>query len=148
MAIGPDLMGLWSKSDIRTRVQWEGVAMEQAANETIGDPANQDLVQVFADYAKAARGTAIKNRSKGDGFGDELATKRAVVYDQAADLVRQYPREEAAKRMLDNARAAHIRTPPLIDFDRAGMQYSQARAWQFCARLLDPTLPEVAPKWD
>ena len=53
--------------------------MEQAANETIGDPANQDLAQVLADYAKAARGTAVKNRSKGDGFGDELATKRAAL---------------------------------------------------------------------
>src|SRR6201986_1505454 len=122
--------------------EWEGVAMEQAANDTtIGDPANQDLAQTFADYAKAARGTAIKNRSKGDGFGDELATKRGVVYDQAADLVRRLPLAEAAKQMLENARSAHIRTPPLIDFDRAGVQYSQSRAWQFCARLIDPSLP-------
>ncbi len=141
-------MGLWSKSDIRTRVQREGVAMEQAASDTIGDPASHDLAQIFADYAKAARGTAVKNRSKGDSFGDELATKRAAVYDMAADLVRRFPLEEAAKQMLDRARAAHIRTPPLIDFDRAGVQYSQARAWQFCAQLIDPSLPEVAPKWD
>lgn len=122
--------------------------MEQAANETIGDPAGQDLAQIFADYAKAARGTAIKNRSKGDSFGDELASKRATVYDQAADLVRRFPLDEAARQMLENARSAHIRTPPLIDFDRAGVQYSQARAWQFCARMIDPSLPEVAPKWD
>ena len=148
MAIGIDPMGLWSNSDIRTRVQREGVAMEQAANDIIGDPADQDLAQVFADYAKAARGTAIKNRSKGDGFGDELATKRAAVYEMAADLVRRLSRAEAAKQMLENARSAHIRTPPLIDFDRAGVQYSQARAWQFCAKLIDPSLPDVAPKWD
>ena len=148
MAIGIDLMGLWSESDIRTRVEREGVAMEQAANDTIGDPASQDLAQLFADYAKAARGTAIKNRSKGDGFGDELATKRAAVYEMAADLVRRYPLAEAARQMMEQARAAHIRTPPLIDFDRAGVQYSQARAWQFCARQIDPSLPEVAPKWD
>lgn len=122
--------------------------MEQAANDIIGDPASQDLVQIFADYAKAARGTAIKNRSKGDGFGDELASKRAAVYDMAADLVRRLPPAEAAKEMMDRARSAHIRTPPLIDFDRAGVQYSQARAWQFCARQIDPSLPEVAPKWD
>jgi hypothetical protein len=148
MAIGTDLMGLWSKSDIRTRVQWEGVEMEQAANDIIGDPAGQDLAQMFADYAKAARGTAIKNRSKGDAFGDELATRRAAVYDMAADLVRRLPRAEAAQEMMNRARSAHIRTPPLIDFDRAGVQYSQARAWQYCARQLDPSLPEVAPKWD
>jgi hypothetical protein len=122
--------------------------MEQAANETIGDPASQDLAQVFADYAKAARGTAIKNRSKGDGFGDELATKRATVYEMAADLVRRLPLADAAKEMMNNARSAHIRTPPLIDFDRAGVQYSQSRAWQFCAQLIDPSLPDVAPKWD
>jgi hypothetical protein len=141
-------MGLWSKSDIPTRVQWEGVEMEKAANDTIGDPASQDLAQILADYAKAARGTAIKNRSKGDGFGDELASKRAAVYDMAAELVRRLPPQDAAKEMLERARAAHIRTPPLIDFDRAGVQYSQARAWQFCAQLIDPSLPDVAPKWD
>lgn len=122
--------------------------MEQAANEIIGDPASQDLAQVFADCAKAARGTAIKNRSKGDSFGDELATKRAAVYEMAAELVRKLPPEDAAKEMLERARAAHIRTPPLIDFDRAGVQYSQARAWQFCAQRIDPSLPEVAPKWE
>ena len=122
--------------------------MEQAANEIIGDPASQDLAQIFADYAKAARGTAIKNRSKGDGFGDELATKRAAVYEMAADLVRKLPLAEAAQKMLENARSAHIRTPPLIDFDRAGVQYSMARAWQFCAQKIDPSLPDVAPKWD
>jgi hypothetical protein len=141
-------MGLWSKSDIRTRVQWEGVAMEQAANEAIGEPTKQDLAQTFADYAKAARGTAIKNRSKGDNFGDELATKRAAVYDMAADLVRRMPLQEAAKEMIERAKNAHIRTPPLIDFDRAGIQYSTARAWQYCALQIDPNLPEVAPKWD
>ena len=116
------------------------------APEPIPEPA--DLSQVFADYAKAARGTAIKNHTKGDLFGETLANARADVYEKAAELVRQMSLPDAAAEMMTRARAAHVRTPPLIDFDSAGVQYNMARAWQFCAWKIDPTIPEVAPKWD
>lgn len=111
-------------------------------------PEPADLAKLFSDYAKAARGTAIKNHTKGDLFGEQLANCRADVYEKAAELVRQRSLPDAAGEMMDNARAAHVRTPPLIDFDSAGMQYNMARAWQFCAWKIDTTLPEVAPKWD
>jgi hypothetical protein len=111
-------------------------------------PEHADLARIFADYAKAARGTAIKNHTKGDAFGETLATSRADVYDRAAELMRQLPPADAAIEMMNRAKAAHIRTPPLINFDNAGMQYATARAWQFCAWKIDPSLPEVAPKWD
>jgi hypothetical protein len=116
------------------------------APETTLEPV--DLSQVFSDYAKAARGTAIKNHTKGDLFGETLANCRADVYEKASELVRQMSLTDAAAEMMARARAAHVRTPPLIDFDSAGVQYNSARAWQFCAWKIDPTLPEVAPKWD
>src|SRR3984893_187008 len=125
------------------------VTMEPAAAQLSTDvPVPVDLARTFSDYAKAARGTAIKNHTKGDTFGESLAGARAAVYEQAADLGPQLPLPAAADEMMNRAKAAHIRTPPLINFDTAGVQYASARAWQFCAWKIDPSLPEVAPKWD
>jgi hypothetical protein len=125
------------------------VTMEPAAAQLSADvPVPVDLARMFSDYAKAARGTAIKNHTKGDTFGESLAGARADVYEKAADLVRQLPVTAAADEMMNRAKANHIRTPPLINFDSAGVQYASARAWQFCAWKIDPSLPEVAPKWD
>lgn len=122
--------------------------MEPARHVSAEMPDQADLARTFVDYAKAARGTAIKNHTKGDTFGETLAGARADVYDRAAELVRQLSPPDAAAEMMDRAKAAHIRTPPLINFDQAGVQYAMARAWQFCAWQIDPKLPEVAPKWD
>lgn len=122
--------------------------MEPAAQLGADLPDQAELARTFADYGKAARGTAIKNHTKGDMFGETLASARADVYDKAAEIVRQLPLLEAANQMMNHAKAAHIRTPPLINFDAAGVQYAMARAWQFCAWKIDPSLPEVAPKWD
>ncbi len=122
--------------------------MEPATQVDADVPDQADLARTFADYGKAARGTAIKNHTKGDSFGETLASARADVYDRASELVRQLPLQEAANEMMNRAKAAHIRTPPLINFDAAGVQYATARAWQFCAWKIDKSLPEVAPKWD
>lgn len=111
-------------------------------------PEQTEIVRLFADYAKAARGTAVKNRLKGDTFGETLASSRAEVYDKAAELVRQLPPDEAAAEMMDRAKKSHVRTAPLMNFDSAGVQYTTARAWQFCAWKIDPSLPEVARRWD
>ena len=90
------------------------------------DRSQAALARIFADYGKAARGTAIKNHTKGDTFGETLANSRADVYDKAAELVRQLPLPDAANEMMNRAKAAHIRTPPLINFDSAGQQYATA----------------------
>jgi hypothetical protein len=102
----------------------------------------------FEDWAKATRGTAIKQRTKGDSFGEQLALTRADTYDRAAALVRAKPLDEAVATMMAQARMASIRTPPLIDFDDAAMSYKIARAWQFCAKAIDPTVDEVQKSWD
>jgi hypothetical protein len=124
------------------------VPVTTVESEQSEQPDLADLAQAFGDYAKAARGTAIKNHTKGDLFGETLANSRADVYDKAAELVRRLPLADAATEMMNRARASHVRTPPLIDFDSAGVQYNAARAWQFCAWKINPSLPEVAPKWD
>jgi hypothetical protein len=102
----------------------------------------------FEDWAKATRGTAIKQRTKGDTFGEQLALTRAETYDRAAVLVQAYPLDEAVAMMMAQARLASIRTPPLIDFDQAAMSYKAARAWQFCAKAIDPSVAEVQKAWD
>jgi hypothetical protein len=107
-----------------------------------------EFAELFSGYARAARGTALKAKSKSDPFGEQLAEARALVYDQAADVVRQNTLTVAAGQLMHNASRTHVRTAPLMDFDNAGLQYISSRAWQFCALQIDPSMPEVAAKWD
>lgn len=82
-------------------------------------------------------------------YGEALATARANVYDQAAELVIQMGQtSETAEFFMRHAVQASVRSASLIDFDRDGIRYSQARAWQLCAWQINPTLPEVQPKWN
>ena len=103
----------------------------------------------LTEYAQAAQRTADKCTVNNDDYGHALASTRANVYRHAADLVRQVPLRDAAVDMMRHAQAMSVRTPPLIDFDfePAGIRYMTARAWQFCAWQIDPSLPEVAPRW-
>ena len=103
---------------------------------------------VFRQWASAARSTAARCAAQRDSYGVELATSRAAVYDQAAKLVVQLGvTPAAAARLLDNASRLVVLSPPLMNFDAAGISYCTARAWQRCAQELDPTLPEVQPPW-
>jgi hypothetical protein len=106
----------------------------------------------FIEYARGARTTAIRRHFAGDLFGETLATTRAVVYEAAAELVRamplaQAPLAEAAAEMMSQALAAQVRTPRWVNYDRDAISYITARAWQFCAWKIDPSLPEVQPRW-
>lgn len=101
----------------------------------------------FAEYAMAARGTAIKRHYAGDAFGETLTLARAAVYDAAADLVREMPLPEAAAEMMRRALDAQVRTPRWVGYDNDAVSYITARAWQFCAWKIDPSLSEVQPEW-
>jgi hypothetical protein len=120
-----------------------GTVVESDTDEP--DPAA--LAGMFVEYGKAARGTAVKARTTGDRFGETLANSRANVYDKAAELVQAMPLADAAAEMMSRAKAFSVRSPPLIGFDPAGEAFVQARAWQFCAWKLDPTLPQVQAAW-
>lgn len=106
------------------------------------------LATSYQRWSSAARGTAYRNQVRGDTYGVAIAMARAAVYDEATTIVRHLPASEAAAEMMSRARAAHVRMPPLIAYDAAGVQYSTARAWQHCAWQVDPELPEVQPRWD
>jgi len=106
-----------------------------------------DFADQFTDYARAARGSAVKNKAKGDKFGEQLASTRADVYAQAADLVRAMHPQQAAVAMMERAGRMYVRTPPLMGFDEAGVRYITARAWQFCALEINPELEHAAPQW-
>lgn len=112
------------------------------------DPRAAEFFKLFTDYSKAAQGTALTCEKKGDTFGIVLAQTRAHIYASAAEMVSHRPPDEAAAEMMNRAKAAHVRTPPLMNFDSAGVQYITARAWQFCGWKINPDLSEVAPPWD
>lgn len=122
--------------------------METAGPSAEPMPSVIDLADRFSDFAKAARGTAMKNKAKGDEFGEKLANRRAEVYEGAAAMLTEHELLEAAKTMMEHAGQLHVRTPPLIDFDKVGLQYIAARAWQHCALIINPALAETAPKWE
>jgi hypothetical protein len=105
------------------------------------------VAALLSGYAQGAEGTAHRCEARGDVYGQTLARSRAQVYREAAELVRTMALADAAAEMIRRATQASVRTPPLIDFDAAGVRYLTVRAWQFCAWQIDPALPEVAPSW-
>lgn len=107
-----------------------------------------EYAQRYRGFAEGARATAQQYKSKGDPFGESLALTRADVYEKAAAMIDGSVPADAADAMLENARRMHVRTPPLTGFEDAGRRYITARAWQFCAHDIDPTLEEKAPAWD
>lgn len=36
----------------------------------------------------------------------------------------------------------------MIGYDAAALAYTEVRSWQFCAHMIDPSLPAVQPRWD
>lgn len=99
---------------------------------------NIRMAEMLASYARVAAGTAYARQTRNDAYGHTLAASRAQVYAQAGELARIMDLSDAAQEMMRRAQATHVRLPPLIDFDPAGIQYVAARAWQFCAWQIDP----------
>lgn len=112
------------------------------------DATSAEYAERYGRFAKGARATAVRHSSDGDPFGESLARTRADVYEKAAELVRSTVPAQAADTMMENARRLHVRTPPLTGFEEAGRRYITARAWQYCAWQIDPSLEEKAPAWD
>lgn len=112
------------------------------------DTQHAALIEEWSRWAHGAHGTAARCRHEGDEFGARLATARGGVRREAAELLRASDDlAEAAREMHRRARALWQRTPPLIGFDPAALDYTRARTWQACARALDPNLPEIQARW-
>lgn len=106
------------------------------------------LVEEWSRWAHGARGTAALRVAGGDRFGARLAEVRGEVRREAVELLlASATSAEAAEEMHRRARARQQRTPPLIGFDQAAVEYTAARTWQACAWALDPELPEVQVRW-
>jgi hypothetical protein len=103
--------------------------------------------RAFDGYTKGAIDTAARRHYAGDKFGECLAKARVRVYEQAAELVREMPVDDAAVEMMRRALRAQVRTPRWVGYDADAVSYITARAWQFCAWKINPSLPEVQPRW-
>ncbi len=107
-----------------------------------------ETVRLWESWAAAGHHLARALASQGSAFDSALKNVRAVTYEQEIALLRANPnREEAARLMIRRATELHVRTPPLMGYDNAALRYTVARAWQRCARMLDPSLDEVQPLW-
>ena len=108
----------------------------------------QEIARLWTSWAVAGHQLSRVLAARGSQFDSSLKNARAVTYERAAALLRASPDvETAARLMIRNAVDAHVRTPPLIGFDRAALRYTVARTWQRCALMLDPSLAEVQPRW-
>ena len=106
------------------------------------------LIEQWRLYAKANRARAGDNRAKGDQFGAELCLARGAVRLAAADLLERHKDDPLVAARLMHKTAGELRQHhwPFVGFDKAAIQYTQARTWQDCAKAIDPSLPEVQPK--
>lgn len=105
------------------------------------------LVERWRSWAAASRSLAAIDRRLGKDFDAALKLTRATARDAAAALLLSQAPADAAAEMLGTANGLSVRTPPLIGYDRAAVEYTAARTWQDCAWSIDPSLPEVQPYW-
>lgn len=102
---------------------------------------------VWHGYAGRNKLLAAAYRACGDVFGAELCLARATVRLAAAELLAACASpEDAAREMHRRATALWQRDLPFVGFDAAAVQYVQARIWQDCAHMIDPSLPQVQPR--
>ena len=115
---------------------------------TINVQQAEEAAQLWKSWAAAGRHQARALAAQGRKFDSALKSARAATYDRAAAILHTNPDlNQATRLMIKNAAESHVRTPPLIDFDRAAVRYTVARTWQRCALMLDPSLDEVQPAW-
>ena len=107
----------------------------------------KELVRTWHAYAANSHNRAHVALTKGDEFGANLLLARAAVRENAAKLLLSQEPAQAALLMMKQAAAHVVRHPPLIGYDAAATSYTSARSWQWCAHQIDPTLPEIQPRW-
>ena len=103
--------------------------------------------RLAATWRRWAASNRAAARAEHVYFNRQLLLARAAVRDEAAALLLTQDPAGAAQLMMQRAAAHVVRNPPLIDYDVAAIHYTEARSWQFCARQIDPSLPEVQPRW-
>jgi hypothetical protein len=105
------------------------------------------LVETWRGYAANSRSRAAIAHQLGNEFDQRLWGARAKTRDAAAQVLLTQNPAEAAAAMMNKAKECHVKTPPLIGYDEAAVDYTRARVWQDCAWGIDSSLPEVQPEW-
>lgn len=110
-----------------------------------------EIADLYERWANGQRNVARRLARLGDRFDASLKDARAHIRHTAATLLRgehsQHQLDELAADFMARAASTRVLYPPLVDYDRIAINYTQARSWQMCAWDLDPTLPEVQPQW-
>jgi hypothetical protein len=108
------------------------------------------LMRQWAEWTQAGHRHAELLAKDGDFFAASLHEARGEVRVAAIGLLRDTPDPFAAAKLM-HRQAINLRQPTepmsLADYDRRCIHYIQAHAWQACAWQIDPTLPEVQPRW-
>ena len=110
---------------------------------------DETVADQWEAWARHATALARRLEDAGDSFDASLKAARADAYRSAAEQLRGNTGDpgSVAGVLMRCAAQTQVRTPPLIGFDQAAVNYTRARTWQRCARELDPTLDEVQPRW-
>ena len=111
------------------------------------DPQVRTLIRIWHSWAANCLQRAAVEHTQGDEFAALLLRTRATIREAAATLLLSQGPGAAAAEMMVHAQEHLVRNPPLIGYDEAAVHYTIARSWQWCAHQIDPTLPEIQPRW-
>lgn len=115
-----------------------------------------DVQAIVSEWRASARGAVFAAfREEGQGnFTDALAIRaRQKVGAEAINVLMTSTDPRAAALHMHEFAAAESQglTPPTFDSeddrDETIEKYARTRAWQLCARRVDPPLAEVQPRW-
>jgi hypothetical protein len=115
--------------------------------EPIGQDEVRTLILIWHRWAANCQQRAAVEHVQGDEFAALLLRTRATIREAAATLLLSHRPSAAAAEMMVRVQEHLVRTPPLIGYDDAAVHYTIARSWQWCAHQIDPTLPEIQPRW-
>lgn len=122
--------------------------LEVDATVTQNRPTRADLAAQWRSYLDFARAGERIDTHREDLFGAALNTARAEVLLGALELIhKNKPLEDAAAELMKSALHYSVRTPPLIGYDEAAINYTKARKLQQCAWDIDPDLSQVQAPW-
>lgn len=120
------------------------------------DGAVVNVDAIVSEWRALARGAvfaAFREEDRGH-FIEALAIRvRQTVRADAIELLSTSTDPISAAHQMHEVASALSQgpKPPTFDCDRdrdeAMERYARARAWQICARRIDPTLSEVQPRW-
>ncbi|MGH3631157.1 MAG: hypothetical protein ACRDRL_27410 [Sciscionella sp.] len=110
---------------------------------------NDPHVKQWREQARWSLLRARQLQDAGDKVSTSIVLARGETRHAASEMLRTAEAvAAAAKKMLDTAWRLRQSDASWSDPDGSCLRYVRARTWQDCAHQLDPTLPEIQPRWD